>query len=205
MPAIGFDWIKGAILLRAVAIASGTLNAQLAIQTADVRTDAQGAWAQVNGLSTTAVTGTPANTNAAAMRRRHEATCSTEGAEAPRGQGATASGVQGGGAGASAPRKVCSRSGCTPAWRHGAGGTKLSALSRIGRAGLAPKGAVVWAAPLHWCSCGGCAGMGAGPEAQADRHRARRDIGRPSAGGRRGGVVTCSLEVQNASRRPPPK
>ena len=51
MSAVGFDEIKAALLLRALQVASGSMEAELAIQTAKVRTDDPDNWATVSGLS----------------------------------------------------------------------------------------------------------------------------------------------------------
>ncbi|MES2642003.1 MAG: hypothetical protein V4850_21135 [Myxococcota bacterium] len=71
--AVGYDDIKAALNLRSVQVASGGLEAQLAIQTATVRTDEPDNWATVSGLtqSGAGATGSAAisvaNTTAAKM------------------------------------------------------------------------------------------------------------------------------------------
>ena len=58
MSAVGFGEIKAALLLRALQVTSGSMEAELAIQTAEVRTDDPDNWATVAGLSQSGAGGT---------------------------------------------------------------------------------------------------------------------------------------------------
>lgn len=65
LPAMGLDTIKAVLVLRAVLVSAGNFSAQLAMQTASVRTDTPDAWSAVAGLSLAAASGVNAELGSA--------------------------------------------------------------------------------------------------------------------------------------------